>query len=165
MKDILDTIAQLEKQKTEWLKKVESIDITIETLKQSLGYTSVSLPSLNGSNGGKAKSEKYDVKASHKAKIMFFLKAEQRFLHISEMAAMASSFEPNYSKDQWQERFSPALSALKKDGTLINVSAGKSYRNTFWGVAKWLGPDGKPLPSYEFDSSLVIEAGQKTFDI
>lgn len=162
MKHILDTIAHLEKEKSEWLKKVESIEITIQTLKQSLGFSQNATNGVNGAHKGQ--QEGYDVTGSNKSKIQFFLKKEQRFLHITEMSALAHAFEPKISVDEWQMKISPALTALKKDGKIINVSGGKGYRNTFWGVPKWVD-NGLIIKGHEFNQELVREAGSDDFEV
>jgi hypothetical protein len=155
MKQVLDTISHLEKEKAEWLKKVESIEITIKTLRQSLG-----VPQNGATNGAsKSASENYDKTWSHKNKILFFLKSEQRFLHITEMAQLAHAFEPGTRVDGWQNKISPALSALKKEGKVVNITEGKSLRNTFWGSPKWLGNDGQVISGHEFNRDLLFEPG------
>jgi len=167
MKQMLDTIKLLENQRDEWLKKVSSIENTIETLKQSLGYSAQTSFNGNGIGGGSMgkKIEKYDVNGSFKTKIMFLLKAEQRFLHIREMAAMAHSMEPTVSEEDFLKKLSPVLSTLKKEGQLTNVTSGKSLRNTFWGSPKWIDTDGKIINGHEYLPEFLFETGKQEYEI
>ena len=167
MKKVLDTIKVLEDQRDEWLKKVSAIENTIEILKQSLGYAAQTSFNGNGVVGGgvMGKVEKYDVNSSFKSKVMFLLKAEQRFLHIREMVAMAHSMEPTISEEDFLKKLSPVLSTLKKEGQLTNVTSGRSLRNTFWGSPKWLDTDGKIINGHEYLPEFLFEPGKVEYEI
>jgi hypothetical protein len=160
--NISETIKALELQKDDLLKKVASIESTIEILRQSVNYTD---SPKNGSIEKSTPKSGWDKNSTIKFKINFLLKSENRFLHSREMAEIAHSYEPEVSIDTWLAKFSPQLSSLKRDNKIISIQVGKSLRNTFWGSSKWLNEHGVIIPSFQYNSEYFTEVGASDFKI
>ncbi len=146
-----DDINELQKEYDALIAKANGVLYSIEILKRKKGSPSQTTNGIvkHVDNNG------YDSKLPNKAKIRYFLKKEQRFLHIREMATMANSIEPNISIVDFQAKFSPALSALKAEKKLINIKVGKSLVNTFWGSEKWLDSTGTVKEGYGHNPEYV----------
>ncbi len=140
-------IQSLEDEYNQLIRKAEGLKNAIEILKKNSGK-----PMRQISSNTPAV---YDSGASNKAKILYFIKREQRFLHIRELAKMANELEPGVSVEDFQKRFSPALSVLRTEEKLTNTRVGKSLMNTFWGSVKWLTDDDTIKAGHEINEEYV----------
>lgn len=148
-----DLINLLENQRSELLEKVKSVSDTIELIKQSipkkLGYNN-EIPILKNN---------YDPSLSIKAKVQFFFKQEQRFLHNRELAELANSNEPKISVKEFIKKFSSHLSSLKREGKLTKYVINKQNNNTFWGSPKWVDEKGEILEQYMYNEKYIKKTG------
>lgn len=151
-------IQALEDEYNQLIQRADGIRVSIDILKRKQS---------NGQrNNGSDKPSEYDSEASNKAKVWYFIKKYQRFLHIREMADMAHQVEPNVTSEDFLKRFSPALSALKKDEVLVNIKIGKSLVNTFWGSDKWLMNDGiSPKRGHEPNQEYVTDGANAEYEL
>jgi len=152
------------------------IDPAIQSLEEEINYhlsmadglknaVEILKKKRNGSAHTHSAASDYDSDASNKGKIMYFLKRMQRFLHIRELAELAHEMEPRVSVEDFQKRFSPALSILKKEESVINIKIGKSLMNTFWGSSKWLNSEGTAKPEHEVNRKYVTEGAKDEYEL
>jgi hypothetical protein len=147
-------IQALEEEIKQLLSKVDGLKSAVEFLKKGKGITT----------GNPGKSD-YDPESSNKAKIMALLRKNQRFLHIREMAKLAHELEPLVSEEEFQKRFSPALSILRTEDAVVNTRVGKSLMNTFWGSAKWLTVEGEVKKGHEINTEYVKDSSKDEYEI
>jgi hypothetical protein len=149
----MDILEKLERDYADLISKASGIKQAIDAIKNQ-GVSIQTLNKVEGSNAPLIQAW-YDNNASNKVKIMNMLKHEHRFLHIREMAKIAGDHEPSVGADEFLKKFSPALSALKNEGRIVNIKAGKSLVNTFWGSNKWLDEHGEPKNGYKYNEEYV----------
>jgi hypothetical protein len=146
-------IKLLEKERDDYITKVNSITQTIEILKQSVPKHTEDPQSSSDL------MDDYDSSLSLKNKILFFFKQEQRFLHSRQLAELANVREPSTSVKQFSAKFSSILSALKKEGKLVKYVINHQNNNTFWGSPKWMDEKGEILSQFMYNKKYVKVSG------
>ena len=171
----LELIAALEVEKDDLLRRLNSLEDTILTLKQSLNFD-VSSNHRNGHEAPKSTISKpstttlYDkYKAYHEAKgnkekAIAILRAEGKFLHMRQIAKIAQSLEPDKDPDIVKGKVSQGMYALAKleNSSIINKVIGNSKANAFWGSKNWLNEKGEIKPEYMYDEEEVASRKSNT---
>ena len=135
----------LEKERDKHLEMAESLNKTINTMKEKF-FTNKPI-----------KDKNYNSSWQISEKIAYFLKKEQRFLHNREISEMAHEQEPDIDMTDFITKFSSVLSRLKKEGQITSIQVGNSLRNTFWGNPGWLDEDGKVKEGHEIKEEYVFD--------
>lgn len=143
------------KERAKLLKKLEAIDILLESNES---------PNLSAD-----KDDNYPVGGSYILQIEYIIKTANRFLHNSEIRSIikANSTKKKDQEDVFlKRRVSSVLSKAKdeENSSLINIRVGNSLRNTFWGSKDWLDENGVPLKDHMYDKSKVVSKSNKGMD-
>jgi hypothetical protein len=173
--NVQELIDGLEKKKEELRRecelKINSIDATIQTLLGSSTPIEKTPPQVK-KNGEQLYSvdlltkvvDKDHFKAfftekAFKRKVVSILVAENRFMHIRELAEIVGRLDPNLKSDDLAKDISVALFAAKKDknSTLTSITIGKMLVDSFWGSKNWLDENGKPKTKYMYDLAQLSE--------
>lgn len=143
------------------------IENAIKILKQSWSIESIISNDLKStepaqSNGRHTIQQKYDgysAKWTLRKKIPFIIKAENRFMHIREIAKIMNELEPRIPESEFIPQISPTLSTLKKisEYNLTNKRVGKSNIQTVWGAKTWLDQYNAIIPEYMYDKTVFEE--------
>ena len=172
--DVQALIDGLEKKKEElrleYESKVKSIDATIHTL---LGTSPTlnqapSVPTIGGHfhfpdiGEPQLKRDKYKAFFEEKAfkrKVASILVAENRFMHIREIANIIGQLEPDLKSETLAKDISVALFAAKKDRdtTLTSITIGNMLVDSFWGSKNWLDEKGIPKPKHMYNKDQLSE--------
>jgi hypothetical protein len=162
-----DIISALEQEREDLYKKIQSLDLTILTLRQSASLPNgnyiedspKSHTAPNGTNiGDKYKS--YHAAKSNKDKVVAILKAESRFLHMREITAIAQKLDNKIDPDKLKGQIQQAVYGLKnmEKSPLTTVIVGTSNQNVFWGSVNWLTKDGDVKPEHMYDEGQLTAA-------
>jgi hypothetical protein len=173
--NVQELIDGLEKKKEELRRecelKINSIDATIQTLLGSSTPIERTPPQLN-KNGERLYSvdlltklvDKDHFKAffsekAFKRKVVSILVAENRFMHIRQLAEIVGRLDPNLKSDDLAKDISVALFASKKDKdtTLTSITIGNMLVDSFWGSKNWLDDKGIPKPKHMYDKTQLSE--------
>ena len=97
------------------------------------------------------KSDNYDPSWGYLKKFVYFLRKEQRFLHLREVGDLISAQEglSDEETELLPSKISQAIGGLKKSGDLVKYQVGIANRNTFWGKKEWLEGQNKPKEQYK----------------
>lgn len=96
------------------------------------------------------RNENYDSGWGYLKKFVYFLRKEQRFMHLREVADLIGDQE-NLSAEEVNElpsKISQAIAGLKKSGELAKYKVGIANRYTFWGKKEWLDGPNTPKEQY-----------------
>jgi hypothetical protein len=165
-----DLIKQLENTKNELLARVSQIDETILTIKAMHSFNgNLSNGTHTMSNAIRAelpeKYKSYDAEAAMKTKLVFVLKAENRFLHIKEIAKKLHDLEPEISEEDFIKKLYPAVAVLKKGGVIVKYDHDTTNFNSFWGSKNWLDAGGKIKPEHMFDEKQLKNFSKEAIEI
>lgn len=157
-----DIIDALELEKEDLLSKLESIEITILTLKQSLNIPLHKGYKMNGHIKNMevtnepidtSRYKGYYTASSNKVKVAVILREENRFLHMRQIIKIAQSLEPNTDPEILAKQIPQAVYNLRTAGSVVNFQVGKSNVNIFWGSKSWIDEAGKIKPEYMYDEN------------
>lgn len=174
--DTSNTIRELEATKKQILSWADQIDATINTLKlmasfnPANGYSNGASNDTNNSqrsnkNELPEKYKDYRRDWSTKQKLAYVLKIENHFLHIRQIAEILHSLEPSIDTKDFISKLYPAVSELKKVGTITKYMVGSSNLNVFWGSPNWLGENGEPKAEHTYDETQVTSFGGEKIEI
>lgn len=165
----LELIAALEVEKDELLNKVNSLEHTILTLKQSLNFD-VSSTHRNGkvtvsktTNGTLYdKYKDYHEAKGNKEKAIAILRGAGKFLHMRQIVKIAQSLEPNVDPETVKGRVSQGMYALKNldNPPVVCIILNSSNLNAFWGSKNWVDDKGRIKPEYMYDEVEVSKKGE-----
>lgn len=173
--DVHALIDGLEKKKEElrheYQSKIDSIDATIQTLRGA--SPSVEKVPNSSHNGGsvystdnlqtylvdKGRYKAYFEEKAFKRKVASILVAENRFMHIRELAEIVGQLDPNLKSDSLAKDISVALFAAKKDRdtTLTSITIGNMLVDSFWGSKNWLDDNGNPKPKHMYNKAQLSQ--------
>ena len=138
----------LKEEKRRLLERVATIDSLLELIE---GKVEDPQPNKNSNDSGPDYSG-YNARKSSRFKVVYIIKAVNRFLHSSEIRSKIARLE---KIDYDSVNISPVLSQLKRDGKLCKVQVGNQNRNSFWGNPKWLNEAGEILPQYKYNENAL----------
>jgi len=157
-----NAINELLKLKNELSERIRQVDITIDMLKTmpiSADSTSINKVTGNLTSVKPEGYESFDINASFRAKVIYVIKTEKKFLHAREIAQILNKIEPTKNTKDLIKKVSPILSLLKQKGVIIKIKVGRSNINSFWGGKDWVNENGLPKSGYEYDDSYLVKAG------
>lgn len=99
--------------------------------------------------GKRVEKSDYDPDWAYSKKFIYFLRKEQRFLHLREVADMVASVEGLGAEAaaKLSPKISTSIGGLKKN--LVKYQVGNQNRNTFWGKKEWLESPNQPKEEYK----------------
>ncbi len=105
------------------------------------------------------KYQEYDAALPTRSKILFIIKAENRFLHVREIARIVQQLEDEVSLAAVIKKISPALSILKRipGSPLVSIEVDHSHFNTFWGYNNWLNEDGSIKAGFTYNECEITK--------
>ena len=154
-KELKTTIDLLEKRKLKLAEDLKSIDNVIKSLQVEV----ISEDKVNeATTGAGNKPDDYDPSWTSSNKVLYFIKAKNRFLHFRELANLIGEAENLNPKElnELSKKLSASCQAIKKNKTIVKFQAGAGNTSIFWGGPKWLDSNGKPLPEHDIDRNFVI---------
>lgn len=177
--DKLDIITELEKERDSLIHKLESLNTTIITLKQSMSYNESSSngngKSINQPHSPILESFKintdilkykgYTDAKTNKEKVAIILRVEKRFLHMRQIVKIAQSLDRFKSSKEVFNGISQAVYQLKSSGSIVNFKHGNSNIDTFWGSKSWLNDDNTIKSGYEYDEDQIQSAKSENIEI
>jgi len=143
-------IKMLEKERMQLLLKLKLVEEALDAYKSPGIIPARQVPGSNTAGPGVGfeqslqalfqKYYEYNSAAPTRNKILFIIKAENRFLHVREIARIMQQLDDETSLSAVVKKVSPALSILKRiTGTpLASIEVANSHFNTFWGYKEWL---------------------------
>ncbi len=146
-------ITELEKVEKDLLIKIKEVRSTMAMLRNM--YSNGEDTSNNPEFDGSEKYADFDKKATFRDKLAYVFRKENRFLHVREIAETMHNLEPRYDIKNILGKLSPAITFLRKQGTIVKVVVGKSHLNTFWGSKNWVNNDGSPKPQHMYDKNQI----------
>ena len=155
-KELKITIDLLEKRKLKLAEDMKSIDNVIRSLHAEV----ISEDNVNEATTEKGinKPDDYNPSWTSANKVLYFIKAKNRFLHFRELANLIGDAENLNPKEikKLSEKLSASCQAIKKNRTIVKFQAGAGNTSIFWGSPKWLDSNGKPLPEHDIDRNFVL---------
>lgn len=154
-KELKTAIDLLEKRKLKLAEDLKSIDNVIKSLQvEVISEDKVNEATTVDSN----KPDDYDPSWTSTNKVLYFIKAKNRFLHFRELATLIGDAENLNPKElkKLSEKLSASCQSIKKNRTIVKFQAGAGNTSIFWGSPKWLDSNGKPLPEHEIDRNFVL---------
>jgi hypothetical protein len=161
-------VKMLEEEREQLLLKLKAFDHLIDAYKNGNNIFEGQMPP-----GGNAqendfqesmrslvkKYHQYNAAAPTRNKILFILKAENRFLHVREISRIFQQLENEISVSAVIKKVSPALSILKRlpDSPLVSIEVSHSHFNTFWGHSSWLNEDGSIRAAFMYNESQITK--------
>lgn len=170
----LELIAGLEIERDQLQKRLNSLEDTILTLKQTLNFDGssspkngyqVSRPSSNNTAYDKYKAY-FDAKGN-KERAIAILKAEGRFLHMRQIVKLAQSLEPNADPDTVKGKISQGIYALGNldPSPIVCKVVGASKTSAFWGSKNWLNEAGEIKPEHMYDEGELSARKSEALEI
>jgi hypothetical protein len=169
----LELIAALEVEKGDLKRRLNSLEDTILTLKQSINFDTLS-SHRNGSDVEKQqnttaydKYKGYYEAKGNKERAIAILKAEGKFLHMRQIVKIAQSLEPTKNPDVVKGKIQQGVYALGnlENAPIINKVIGASKTNAFWGSKNWVDEKGEIKPEYMYDQDEVSSRKSETLEI
>jgi hypothetical protein len=154
-KELKTTIDLLEKRKLKLAEDMKSIDNVIKSLQVEV----ISEDKVNEATSvDDNKPDDYDPTWTSKNKVLYFIKAKNRFLHFRELATLIGDAENLNPKElkKLSEKLSASCQSIKKNRTIVKFQAGAGNTSIFWGSPKWLDSNGKPLPEHDIDRNFIL---------
>ncbi len=165
--DKKEIIASLENEmktlEKEYQENIASLKRTITILKSDKNGSLISIPDIPGSEKKSVKTIEKPTPAKRKKNksgrrrkgtladnILTSISESQRFLQNSEITQLLETIYPEKMEDpvKLKRQISSTLSLLKKNGQLISYQKGKTKRDVYWGLAKWLDDEGQIKTEY-----------------
>ena len=159
----------LEKEKGQLLLKLNLVEQAIDTFKNSeviipghvLNEDTANLTNSFQQNMQALfqKYHHYNSAAPTRDKILFIIKAENRFLHVREIAKIIQQLEDEILLSAVIKKISPALSTFKRipGSPLASIEVGHSHFNTFWGCRDWLNEDGCVKDDFMYNQAEITK--------
>jgi hypothetical protein len=171
--DKTQVIEVLEAERQQLLAQLQSLDLTILTMRQSISMPNIADLNKNSNHNGntsyvtpKLKYSGYKKLKSNKEKAAMILREEAKFLHMRQIIKIAQTLEPNEDAEEIQKQISQAIYGLKSDGSIIMIKVNNSNMNTFWGSKAWLNEDGKtPRPENFYDKDQLTKNQTEKIEI
>lgn len=142
-------IKELEKAKSELLQKAAEIDKMINTLRSMAGA------GMYGSGKREVNGKTYDKNDSLKKKVAFVISRENKFLHVQQITKYLHELEPEVSKEEFKERLTGAITALRIEGKIVRIQIDKSNQSSFWGSPKWTDKKGVVINGHAPDTDFL----------
>jgi hypothetical protein len=166
--DKIQIINALEQEKDELQRRLDSLEMTILTLKQS--FMSPQTQRVGDAPGSKTINSApryagYHEAKSNKKKAIIIIKEAGKFLHMRQIKEIAQSLEPRESSEDIVKGIAQAVYALKNDGVLVAYKAGGVNMDTFWGSKNWLDSTDKPKPEHMYDETELSINKEERFEI
>ncbi len=143
----MNFVEQLKKEKDTLLKRIDAINILLET------YTENSSDSVvTPVNSIK---DKFPVNGTYLEQIIYVIKIKNRFIHSSEIVDIIAPYYIDKDKKWLQRRISAVLSNAKSKGdipNLTNINYSPSKKDTVWGSKDWIDEEGNIKSEYMYVS-------------
>jgi hypothetical protein len=172
----IEVIRVLEKERTNLQLKLSLVNQAIEAYRQKSMEAGEIQKTLFIHNNNDAdnpaqliidKYYTYDSSQPIRKKILHIIARENRFLHVREIAAIASNLEGGLPVSTLIKKISPALCVLKAspDSNIISVAIANSHFNTFWGSRNWLDKDGNIQAVHMYNESQLSGFKKEKYSI
>lgn len=166
--DKTEVIKVLEAERKELLSKLQSLELTILTLQQSLNMPYQPSTTLNGNsrpqpvNNSIPDKYKNYHKLNTRQKAATILRNEGKFLHMRQIVKIAQELAPNEDPKTIEKSIKTALYTMKnaEGSSLVNFQVDGMNTNTFWGSKNWLNEDGTVKEKYMYDKDQVSQKKQ-----
>jgi hypothetical protein len=165
-------IKMLEEEREQLLLKLKAVDHAIDAYTNSFKVFEGKLlfeqtPGNDFQESVQALVKKYhhyNPAVPTRTKILFILKAENRFLHVREISRIVQQLEDEVSVTAVIKKISPALSILKRlpDSPLVSIEVAHSHFNTFWGLNTWLSEDGSIKPDFMYNADQITRSQKES---
>ena len=157
-------IKELEVVENDLLSKLKDVRGTLAILRSMYSNGSDEEGDVTTIEHGNDKYDDFDKRATFREKLTFVFRAENRFLHVREIAEILNRLEPRYNVKDIIAKLPGAITWFKKQGTLVKYQVDSSNLNVFWGSKNWIGADNKPKEQHMYDASKVNNS-RKTEEI
>lgn len=143
----------LESKKRELQKQLSEIEDALQFYKTAFKATNElkAQPQVETSTLGV-----YNNRWTIKEKVIFALKAKNRFSHVRELGDYIKNMEDPNGQDfqKFIDMVKQQLHPLKKEGIIVSYMVDNQLRKTFWGSPKWM-EGGKIKPGYEYNKKFL----------
>jgi hypothetical protein len=102
----------------------------------------------------------YSSKWTYSKKFIFFLKKEDRFMHVRQIAENIANVEGGDIK-RILNKLSSATFLIKKEGVIVKYQINNQNQNTFWGFPKWLDENGEIKKGHEYSEDYLYSPKSK----
>ena len=141
----MNLIEQLQKEKESLQKRIDAINILLDS------YGKNTEESVGQSR--KSNYDKFPNNRKFLDQIIYVIKAENRFIHTSEIVDIIKPYHLDKSSNWLRTRVSSVLSTAKSRGeipNLISINYSKSKKDTVWGSRDWCDSSGDIIEKFMY---------------
>lgn len=160
----LQTLIDLERQLSAELESVQAAIALLKGIKEE-DESESGLPKTGKGRVLEGDYSGYSGSWPIAKKFIFFLKKENRFLHVKEVAEKIGLLENVTDLKKLASSISSGTYGIKQQGILVKYQIKNQNKNTFWGFPEWMDKDGRIKKGYEYNKEYLSKAGRSAGDL